>query len=196
VNDSINLGLRSFGPAYFISKKWGDILNIQIRLASLTDIDNVMELIKNCIIDMESQGIYQWNEYYPTYEIFKEDIKSRSLYISEDKNICLGIISINNVQSSEYKELVWTDEDGKILVIHRLAVNPEYQKQGIGRQLMDFAENYAFEKGYTSIRLDAYSGNPRALKLYDYRGYKKVGQLFFPRRELPFYCYEKMIEKN
>jgi ribosomal protein S18 acetylase RimI-like enzyme len=169
---------------------------MQIRLASLKDIENVMELIKNCIKDMESRGIYQWNEYYPTSEIFHEDIKISSLYILEDKNTCLGIISINDDQSPEYKELVWTNEDGKILVIHRLAVNPEYQKQGIGRQLMDFAENYASERGYTSIRLDAYSGNPRALNLYEYRGFKKVGQIFFPRRKLPFYCYEKLIEKK
>ena len=111
----------------------------------------------------------------------------------ENEGNCLGFISINEDQSPEYKELVWSDEGGRVLVIHRLAVNPEWQKQGVGRQLMDFAENYAMKKGYTSIRLDAYSGNPGALNLYECRGYKKVGQLFFPRRELPFYCYEKMI---
>ncbi|HBF38124.1 MAG TPA: hypothetical protein DDW50_12470 [Firmicutes bacterium] len=81
-------------------------------------------------------------------------------------------------------------------VIHRLAVNPEYQKQGIGRQLMDFAEKCALERGYTSIRLDAYSGNHRAVNLYENRGYKKVGQFFYPSREFPFYCYEKRIEKK
>jgi ribosomal protein S18 acetylase RimI-like enzyme len=169
---------------------------MQIRLASLKDIVTIMKLIKNCIQDMESQDIYQWNEYYPTKEIFEEDIQSRSLYILEDKNSCLGIISINDDQSPEYQEVVWTDEDGKIAVIHRLAVNPRYQKQGIGRQLMDFAENYACGRGYTSTRLDAYSGNSRAVNLYENRGYKKVGQFFYPRRELPFYCYEKRIEKK
>ncbi|MBA1336259.1 MAG: GCN5-related N-acetyltransferase [Firmicutes bacterium] len=169
---------------------------MQITLAFLKDIKNIMGLIKNCIKDMESQGIYQWDEYYPTAEIFEEDIKSGSLYILEDKRNCLGVISINEKQSPEYKKLHWSVEDGKVLVIHRLAVNPECQKQGVGRQLMDFAEKYAAEKGYTSIRLDAYSGNPRALNLYERRGYQKVGQLSFPRREFPFYCYEKAIERR
>lgn len=144
---------------------------------------------------MESQGIYQWNEYYPTPEIFTADIKSESLYVLVDNDHCLGIISINEEQSPEYQQLDWSVEAEKVLVIHRLAVHPNRQKQGIGRQLMDFAENYASAKGYPSIRLDAYSGNPRALKFYQYRGYKKVGQLFFPKRDLPFYCYEKAIEK-
>ena len=166
---------------------------MQIRVASLKEIENIMGLIKNCIKDMESQSIYQWNDYYPSVDIFENDIKNNSLYILEDQGQCLGLISINEDQSPEYKELTWLKESGKILVIHRLAVNPEWQKQGIGRQLMDFAENYASEKGYTSIRLDAYSGNQRALNLYERRGYKRVGQLFFPWREIPFYCYEKII---
>lgn len=108
----------------------------------------------------------------------------------------MGIDRAKRRPISEYQELIWSDEGGEVLVIHRLAVNPEWQKQGIGRQLMDFTENYAAEKGYTSIRLDAYSGNPRALNLYERRGYRKVGQVFFPERELPFYCYEKVIAEK
>jgi ribosomal protein S18 acetylase RimI-like enzyme len=61
---------------------------------------------------------------------------------------------------------------------------------------MDFAENYAAEKGFSSIRLDAYSGNSRALNLYERRGFRRVGQFFSPRRELPFYCYEKVLIKE
>jgi len=35
-----------------------------------------MELIKSCILDMESLGIHQWNEYYPTLDIIIGDIES------------------------------------------------------------------------------------------------------------------------
>ena len=111
---------------------------------------------------MESQGIYQWDDSYPTAEIFADDIKSNSLFVFEDGGSCMGIISLNENQAPEYQELIWENENGKILVIHRLAVNPGRQKQGIGRRLMDFAEDYAADQGYASIRLDAYSGNPRA----------------------------------
>jgi len=43
------------------------------------------------------------------------------------------------------------------------------------------------------IRLDAYTGNPRALALYEKRGYQRIGQAYFPRRELPFDCFEKVV---
>lgn len=97
-------------------------------------------------------------------------------------------------QPLEYKEINWHTEDKKVLVIHRLAVNYKYQNQGLGRQLLDLVESIAVENRYNSIRLDAYSGNPIALKIYEDRGYQKVGQLFFPFREIPFYCYEKKLD--
>jgi ribosomal protein S18 acetylase RimI-like enzyme len=58
---------------------------------------------------------------------------------------------------------------------------------------MDFAERFARDRGFPCIRLDAYTGNPAALALYRRRGYHCAGQVFFPRRDLPFDCYEKII---
>ena len=59
---------------------------------------------------------------------------------------------------------------------------------------MDFAERFAIENEYATIRLDAYSGNQRAIKFYEQQSYKKTGQVFFPKRTLPFYCYEKVLK--
>lgn len=152
-----------------------------------------MSLIDGCIRDMESHGIHQWNEYYPTREIFQSDIKSGSLYEIREKDEILGIVTINEVQPPEYKGIGWSIQEGRIMAIHRLAVNPKWHRKGIAGKLLDQAEKLATDKGYASIRLDAYSGNPRALGLYEKRGYRRVGQLHFPRRELPFYCYEKIM---
>jgi len=167
---------------------------MNIVKGNLQDIALIMDLIKDNIIDMETKGIYQWNEHYPQQSIFEDDINNETLYLIKNEHECLGIIVFNEQQSPEYKEIDWLTEGEKVLVIHRLAVNPKHQKQGIARVLLDFVENIAIKKGYTSIRLDAYSGNPRALKLYENRYYKKTGQLIFPFRELPFYCYEKILK--
>jgi ribosomal protein S18 acetylase RimI-like enzyme len=167
---------------------------MKISIATEDDIQNIINIIELCIKDLENQGIYQWNDYYPTLGHINESIQDKSLYtIKENKN-CLGVIAITENQPQEYKKMNWLDKTGKILVITKLVVNPVWQNQGIGRKLMDFAENEAIEKKYTSIRLDAYSGNPRAINLYEKRGYRKVGEVYFPRRELPFYCYEKLID--
>ena len=41
---------------------------------------------------------------------------------------------------------------------------------------------HARDHGYACIRLDAYTGNPRAMALYERRGYRQIGQARFPRR--------------
>jgi ribosomal protein S18 acetylase RimI-like enzyme len=79
------------------------------------------------------------------------------------------------------------------LVIHRLSVHPEFQGKGIAKEILKFIEGFASENNYSSIRLDAYSGNEKALKLYENSNYKKAGQFDYPMRDLPFYCYEKNI---
>ena len=78
-----------------------------------------------------------------------------------------------------------------IIVIHRLAVTPEFQGAGLAKRLMSFAEISAAKAGYATIRLDAYSGNEAVVGFYTRRGYKKAGEIFFPRRELPFVCMER-----
>ncbi|AZO95148.1 GNAT family N-acetyltransferase [Halocella sp. SP3-1] len=166
---------------------------MSISLAVPNDIIEIMELVKSCIIDLEAHKIYQWNKNYPTVDHFEGDIENKSLYIFKDGGVNQGIITINETQPLEYKKLNWLINDSRVMVIHRLAVKPIFQRQGIGQRLMNFAENFAFNNDYDSIRLDAYSGNPRAIKFYENRGYKKIGQVFFPGRTLPFYCYEKIV---
>ena len=169
---------------------------MNIVKGKIQDITLIMDLIKASIIDMEAKEIYQWNEHYPAQSIFENDINDGTLYLIKNDHECLGIIAFDEQQSPEYKEIDWLTEGKRVLVIHRLAINPQYQKQGIARLLMDFAEKIAIKSGYTSIKLDAYSGNARALKLYENTGYKKTGQLLFPFRELLFYCFEKKLENS
>jgi ribosomal protein S18 acetylase RimI-like enzyme len=95
-----------------------------------------------------------------------------------------------------YNKVKWITPDGHNLYIHRLAVHPKNQKQGIARQMMDFAENFGKKKGMESIRLDTFSQNPRNIKFYRKRGYKKLGDVYFSKQSKdPFHCFEKLIKR-
>jgi ribosomal protein S18 acetylase RimI-like enzyme len=57
--------------------------------------------------------------------------------------------------------------------------------------MMDYAEDYSKKNNYTSARLDTFSQNKRNQKIYESRGYQKLGNIYFPKQsEHPFYCYE------
>lgn len=165
-----------------------------VEKAGWHDVAGVMGIVTHCICDMRSKGIYQWDEVYPNSAVFEEDTREGSLYVIRQTGACVAAICLNEEQPEEYGRLPWRYRSGRALVIHRLCVHPEWQGQGLAAHLLAFAGEYAVERGYATIRFDAYSGNPRALGLYERQGYERVaGTVCFPRRELPFYCYEKGI---
>jgi ribosomal protein S18 acetylase RimI-like enzyme len=66
------------------------------------------------------------------------------------------------------------------------------QGGGIARKLLKYADDFAVKNGYGTIRLDAFTQNERALRLYEKNGYEKVGSVLFRKGE--FYCYEKKMK--
>ena len=166
----------------------------KIVLAGTTDLDRIMIMIKDCAADLISKNIFQWSEKYPSKNIFKDDVERNVLYVFKDKSYIIGCVALCSNKDLEYKDVKWLTEDNKNLYVHRLAVDPKFQKKGVGKSLMDFAENYAKTKGFKSIRLDTFSQNKRNNKFYKSRNYVQLDDVFFPTQsEFPFHCYEKII---
>ena len=167
---------------------------MNIRQAIITDLDRVKKIAEACAIDMANYSIFQWNAQYPSREIFKNDIESNSLYVIEINNRIIGCIMLSDFKDDVYKDVEWLTKDSKNLYIHRLAVDPHLQKKGYGRKLMDFAEAFAVQNNFASIRLDTFSLNHRNNKFYKSRGYTQLENVFFPMQsEFPFHCYEKVL---
>jgi len=156
--------------------------------------EQIFQIFINCRKSLEENGIFQWTRHYPGKEHITMDIANGVLYQLEENNILLGVICINSQQELEYSTVNWFGETAKSLVVHRLAIDPQFQNQGHAKTLMAFAEEMALDSGCTSIRLDAYNGNKKALRFYKQLGYYKRGQVFFPERELPFTCFERTLE--
>ena len=161
-----------------------------IRKATVLDLNSIMQITKACANHMINQQIYQWNEHYPNRNAFENDVQRGELYVYVQNNICIGCIVITTIKDVEYVPIDWLTKD-KNIYIHRLAVHPKYQGKGIAQHMMTFAENYAKINGYSSVRLDTFSQNKRNQKFYETRGYKRLGNIYFPKQSKhPFYCYE------
>ncbi len=165
-----------------------------IRKALLSDLDSIHKLTQACAKAMIANGIYQWNEHYPTIARFQKDIELKELYILQEEHVIKGIVVVTDLMDEEYIPITWLTENIDNLYVHRLAVHPEYWGQGYAQQLMNFAEEFAKTNGYLSVRLDTFSQNLRNQKFYETRGYKRLGDIYFPKQsEYPFYCYELVI---
>lgn len=168
-----------------------------IRLAKKQEIGQILALTKACAAHMIAQQIYQWNEHYPSAAAFKNDISRNELYIYEQDNNIVGCIVISTFMDAEYNPILWSTPDDFNYYIHRLGVDPNYQKQGIARAMMDFAEALAKDKGAHAVRLDTFSQNKRNQRFYLNRGYSQLGNIHFPKQsEHPFYCYELVLGES
>jgi len=163
--------------------------------AKTSEIPEILSLTRACARKMISNGIYQWNEHYPSQEAFQKDIHRGELYVFKKEGKIVGTIVLSDFMDAEYKDIDWLTKNEHNLYIHRLAVHPEAQHQGNARILMDFAQDFAKKSLCPSIRLDTFSQNHRNQRFYEARGYKRLGTIYFPKQsEHPFYCYEKLIE--
>ena len=165
-----------------------------IRSANISDIESVLYITKSCALHMISNGIFQWNEHYPDKASFINDIENEELFVYCVSEKLVACISLCNKMDEIYKPVNWKTVNKNNLYVHRLAVHPDFQKKGIGKSLMDFAENYAGLKKCVSVRLDTFSKNKRNLKFYESRGYQKLNGIYFPKQsKFPFYCYELIL---
>ncbi|MET3291630.1 UNVERIFIED_CONTAM: ribosomal protein S18 acetylase RimI-like enzyme [Brevibacillus sp. OAP136] len=140
---------------------------------------------------LRSQGIKQWDFFYPNSFLIRNDVKKGELYgILEDGRF-IAAVTLNTVTPRAYEQISWTNH--RALIIHRLVVSPAAQGRGIGMHMLSFCENFARAHQYDSIHLDAYTDNAAAVSLYDRNGYQRRGEVRFPMRRHPFICFEKVL---
>ena len=164
-----------------------------IRKANKTDLENIMKMYKSCVKGMLENGIDQWDDTYPNTEIISEDLNVGTYYVAEIDETIIGGVNIDRNQDDTYLTLDWEDKSDSFLVVHRLGVKEELWNKKIGKDLMLFTENLVIEKGLKSIRLDTYSGNPKAMEFYRKLGYSELGTIDLKPDKEKYYCFEKII---
>ncbi|HAK41980.1 MAG TPA: GNAT family N-acetyltransferase, partial [Clostridium sp.] len=109
--------------------------------------------------------------------ILMQDILKNQMFLGEIDSKIASIFVLNQEYDEEYNNMNWQYKDMSFFIIHRLCVNPKFQNQRIGTKTMLLIEELLRSEGIETIRLDAFSLNPFALKMYEKLGYTKVGEV-------------------
>ncbi|WP_242874671.1 MULTISPECIES: GNAT family N-acetyltransferase [Clostridium] len=78
---------------------------------------------------------------------------------------------MNSDCDEQYINGNWKYQNATYNVIHRMCVNPKFQNQGIGALTLKHIERKLKSERVETIRLDVFSLNPFALKMYHKQGY-------------------------
>lgn len=143
------------------------------------DIDEISQLYDEVIETLSGDVNYPgWIKgEYPARKTAEQGIRDGDLFILRLDGKIAGTIVLSHRPANAYRYANWGIEADykEIIVIHTLAVHPDYVRRGIAKKLMNFAREYAAEHGMKAIRLDTSVRNKPAIALYKKCGYKYIG---------------------
>jgi GNAT superfamily N-acetyltransferase len=166
---------------------------MEIVQAKDSDFIEILYLLRVCIMDMNEKGQKHWNSAYPGPDLIQADLERSSIYVMKDKGVCKGMVTLDSEEPEEYKGIQWTHKARNPLYIHRLAVHPVWQGQGIARKLILFSEEFAMRNGYDALRVDVFSDSMHARNLCNKNSFKEAGNYLSFFQQQPFICYDKKI---
>ncbi|WP_423410222.1 GNAT family N-acetyltransferase [Heyndrickxia sp. MSNUG] len=147
---------------------------MRITLANADDYKKLVYVLNETALDLHNKGIKQWEYPWNENEILNQ-IKSSYLYtVSVDERI-IGTFGIKNIDSLSVCEIQPNSQ-----YLYQLAILPEYQGNGYGRAIIEWACGYVREKD-KALYLDCWSGNGNLKSFYQENGFHYEGD--FPEED-------------
>lgn len=143
-------------------------MDFTIRQAKIDDIAVIIKLLNNVTINLLEKGIKQWNYPWNKNEI-EEDIRNKNIYVMIVNASLIGTFSIRKIEEGRHNVL----ENGDYY-IYRIALLPEYQGCDLGKEIIEFACEFAREKGNV-LYLDCWNGNEKLRGFYLKAGLEYIG---------------------
>jgi predicted GNAT family N-acyltransferase len=158
---------------------------VTISQATLDDVARIMEIIALCTEDLNQRELETWSESYPTEQMIRSDVESRSAYVArlDQSDLVVGTIAVtHDIDIESLPHIRWRYEGENYIGLARLGVDPAYHGLGIGRKLFDYADRLAERLGYESVRLDVLSKSTQLTSMYRRRGFEKLGEVTYQDR--------------
>lgn len=166
---------------------------MEIKQASSYQLVDALYLLKQCVLEMNRKGLKQWNSANPSPQVIREDIEKGTLYLYTDMKIIKGMINLSEEVPDEYKEISWKGKADKVLYIKRFAIHPLWVDSEVASDLMEFAEKFAKDNKFTTVRLDLLDSYPVDDKFFTSRNFAAAGSFHSEFQKMLYTCYEKSL---
>lgn len=128
--------------------------DITYRTARPSDLEEIDEVERLCF-----PGVHAFSP----EELFYPLLSGKGLIlVAESGGKVIGFISL----------ILPTEDRGNIATID---IHPEHRRQGIGKSLLEKAENSARAQGIKRLSLEVRTSNREAISFYESSGYEKMG---------------------
>jgi GNAT superfamily N-acetyltransferase len=167
-------------------------MEYDFRKARQDDASQIWDILNQAIIRRKEDGSKQWQDGYPNPDVVKNDIDKGIGYVLTDGETIIGYsaVLINDEPAYEGIEGKWLT-NGDFVVVHRIAVSPDYLGKSLSAQILKHIEELALQNNINSIKVDTNFDNPAMMKIFEKMGYAYCGEVFF--RGSARKAYEKVL---
>jgi GNAT superfamily N-acetyltransferase len=144
--------------------------HVDVMRASGGDADLVLDILEEAARWLSARGIEQWSSPLRLRRRVMEAFEHGDSYLAWDGGRAVGTLSLQTTDVP-----FWGERPPDALYLHRLAVRRSHP--GLGRWLIEWAEEAARAAGKAYVRLDCMAGNPGIRELYERAGYRHRGDV-------------------
>lgn len=159
-------------------------IEMEFRKSTESDVNSIMNIIKQAQAYFKEQGINQWQDNYPNFEVVRNDIFNKNGYVLLKDNNVVATAAVSFDGEKNYKSIYngeWISNK-EYAVIHRIAVNSNYKGLGIGSVFMKNIEEICLNKGVHSIKIDTHEENVSMQNLLKKNKFQYCGIIYLEDR--------------
>ena len=143
-------------------------MNIELVTAQIEDIDEI-----NQLVNLSYRGTEGWTRETEMVAGERSTPDEVSTYLS-DPDAHLLVVKENN----KIIACICVEQKKQDAYIGYFAVSPSYQGQGLGKQVLSKAEQYAANQlGLKTLRMVVISQRKELISFYERRGYRRTGEV-------------------
>jgi GNAT superfamily N-acetyltransferase len=142
---------------------------VEIRPARREEVDVVLDLLAEAAAWLGARGVEQWPDRFERDWVMPA-IERGETWLAEGDGEVVGSLVV------QWKDpIFWPGYPADAGYLHRLAVR--LHGEGIGAQLLRWAEQHAAYAGKTFLRLDCVASNELLRAYYERAGYERVADV-------------------
>ena len=167
-------------------------MNYVIRKSNKEDIPIMLELADYARMIMRQSGnLSQWDNGYPSAEVFLHDIQCGCSYLIENNRLGVGTFAFIPSPEPTYAKIYdghWIDNTSPYYVIHRIASTPT--SHGVMKSILDFCFSHT-----NNIRIDTHRDNIIMQHLLEKHGFSYCGIIYLTNGDERL-AYQKIISRT
>jgi GNAT superfamily N-acetyltransferase len=164
---------------------------VTIRKADTDDIKLVRIILAAVADDLTARfGCGHWSTVRSSGTLRKY-IGNGALHVVEVGAVAVGSLKLTPRKIGFYQKSWFAVPQDAAAYLSDMAIDPAYQRRGLGRQSMEALERLAQHAGLKALRLDAYRGPAGAVPFYRKCGYAQVHE--GEQNGVPLTYFEKVL---